>query len=88
MKAKQNATIAVTVYFWTNDIADDPDHVLCKHAWDTGTVRVQANGLHDIAPGRTIAFNHPDNLGEAVQRALAEAGVTLHKSNKYQRKAA
>jgi hypothetical protein len=40
--------IEVTIRFWTNDLAENPDLVVPKHAWSSGVVRITRNPSHGI----------------------------------------
>ena len=73
---KGNKTIAVTVYFFTDDLAEDPAQTTPR-AWAQGQVAVQANGRHGIRSGSQVMFNRMAELAGAVEDALTEAGVTL-----------
>ena len=70
-------TIAVTVRFWTNDIAQDAGMVEPGHCWASGTVYVKQNASHNIGPGEDWVFNSIDDLPNVIGQALAAQGVTV-----------
>ncbi len=74
--AKGNKTIAVTVYFFTDDNPADPAQT-SPEAWAQGQVTVQANGRHGIKSGSEVMFNRMAELPAAVEDALTDAGVAL-----------
>jgi hypothetical protein len=74
--AKDNKTIGVTVYFFTDDNPGDPGQT-SREAWAQGQVAVQANGRHGIKSGSEVMFNRMADLPGAIEDALAGAGVTL-----------
>lgn len=73
---KGNKTIAVTVYFFTDDLTEDPAQTTPR-AWAQGQVAVQANGRHGLKSGSQVMFNRMAELPGAVEDALTDAGVTL-----------
>jgi hypothetical protein len=77
--------IEVKIRFWTNNLADDPDSVLPKHAWSGGVVRVKRNRSHGIEPGRPRPFNSLLEIGAVVGKVLIEHGIVLHASQRMRR---
>jgi len=70
-------TINISLTLWTDGISAEPGGLVEKTAWNFGTVRFKPNELHGISGQRTVPFNKPQDLWDAVERAAAEAGVTL-----------
>jgi hypothetical protein len=77
-KSTDNKTISVTVYFFTDDLADQDGDVIPGHAWAQGQVAVRANATHSIKSGYEVMFNRMADLPAAIEDALIAAGVTLH----------
>jgi hypothetical protein len=50
----ENRMLAVTVRFWTNDIAATKGEIIPKHAWDGGMVSINVgqNSAHGLASGK------------------------------------
>jgi hypothetical protein len=77
-KSTDNKTISVTVYFFTDDLAEQDGDVIPGHAWAQGQVAVRANATHTIKSGHEVMFNRMADLPAAIEDALIAAGVTLH----------
>lgn len=77
--------IEVKVRFWTNDIADNKNEIVPKHAWDKGVVRIAANRSHGTSAGRPIPFNSMLELGRSIERCLVESGIKLHPGKRSRR---
>jgi hypothetical protein len=77
--------IEIKLRFWTNNIAEEEGKVIPKHGWTTGIVRVEANRSHGIESGAPQTFNSLLEIGLAVEKALVEAGVTLHTAKRMRR---
>jgi hypothetical protein len=75
--ARDRRMIALTVKFWTNNIAPG-GRIEPRHAWTSGTVRVDANAAHGIRSGRPVPFNSLLSLPAAIERVLVQHQVTLH----------
>jgi hypothetical protein len=68
--------IELKVTYWTTDL-EEPGQ-----CWDHGKVRVLANDTHEIPSQPAQFFNHPADLQDAIDKALAGAGVTVYPSTK------
>ncbi len=77
-KSIDNKTISVTVYFFTDDLAQQDGAVIPGHAWPQGQVTVRANATHGIKSGHEVMFNRMADLPAAIEDASAGADVTLH----------
>jgi hypothetical protein len=74
--------IEVKVRFWTDALAAQPGHVLPRHAWTAGVVRMARNEVHEIRPGKPIPFNSLLDVGAAIEKALIAHDITLHPSRR------
>lgn len=74
--------IEVSVRFWTNALSRRRGTVKPKHAWTSGSVRVQANKAHGIKASRPRTFNSLLDLGKAVEQTLNDNGIVLHLSKR------
>jgi hypothetical protein len=70
--------IEVKVRFWTNDIAEEDGKVLPKHAWASGTVRIDKNTSHGIGPSGAHLFHSLLDLGSVIEKVLIKQGIQLH----------
>ena len=70
--------IEIKVRFWTNDIADESGHVLPKHAWASGVVRIEPNALHGIKPGKPRPFHSLMDLSAMIEKVLIQHEIVLH----------
>jgi len=79
--------IEVRVRFWTNDLTGDgaKGRIKPKHAWGSGIVRMKRNESHGIVSGKPIPFNSMMEMPAAIERALIEHGVKVHRSRKMKR---
>jgi hypothetical protein len=71
--------IEVKLRFWTNDIAVEKGKVRPRHAWASGVVRMESNPAHGIVPGSPIPFHSLLDVTAAIEKALIEHGITLHR---------
>ena len=76
--------IEVKVRFWTDSIAKE-GHVIPKHAWTSGMVRIDTNKTHGITPKQPKPFNSLLEMNGAIERVLLEHGIMLHPSRKMQK---
>jgi hypothetical protein len=74
--------IEVKLRFWTDEIASGEDHIIPKHAWASGVVRMERNTAHGIVPGKPLPFHSLLDIGSVIEKALIEHGVQLHTSRK------
>lgn len=74
--------IEVKLRFWTNDIAETPGHVVPKHAWTSGVVRVEGNKAHGIVPGQPQPFHSLMDVSAVVEKVLIKQGIVLHPSSR------
>ena len=74
--------IEVRVRFWTDNISDQENTIIPKHAWDGGVVVMDTNKSHGITPGPPRPFNSLLDLTSALAKVLVDHGITLHTSTK------
>ena len=74
--------IEIKVRFWTNDISEEPDSIVPKHAWTAGVVRIQKNESHGIKPLNPLPFHSLLDLGVTIEKVLIKHGIVLHPSDK------
>lgn len=74
--------IEIKLRFWTNDIADTPGHVVPKHAWSSGVVRVEGNEAHGIVPGQPQPFHSLMDVSAVIEKVLIQQGIVLHPSRR------
>ncbi|BBO31719.1 hypothetical protein [Lacipirellula parvula] len=77
--------IEVKLRFWTNDIAEEPGHILPKHAWCAGVVRMEANGSHGITPNNPRPFHTLMDVSSVIEQVLIDHGITLHLGRRAQK---
>jgi hypothetical protein len=77
-------TIEISIRLHTDKIADEPNHIVPKHAWDSGFVTIVANKSHGIKKledkNTTLPFNSLLELGNKIEDLLIMHGITLHAS--------
>ena len=71
-------TIALTVYFFTNDIATEKDNIVPKHAWTSGEVVLKSNPSHGIKTGPKSHFHSLLGLPQAIEEVLIDGKIILH----------
>ena len=72
-------TIEVSLRFWTDDIAETKGRIRPGHCWSAGTVRVPKNDSHGISGQHpSIPFNSLREITSAIDKAMTEAGITIH----------
>ena len=71
-------TIALTVYFFTDEIATEKGKIVPKHAWTSGTVALRSNRSHGIKSGVEHHFDSLLEVGKAIEDALIEGEIILH----------
>ena len=69
-------TIALTIRFWTNEIASE-GKVSPGKCWDSGMARFDMNEAHGITDHEWVPFANLAGLSEAIRRAAERAGVEL-----------
>jgi hypothetical protein len=69
--------IEVRVRFWTDGITLPKGFIIQKHAWASGTVRMQANESHQITTRRALAFGSLMELPGVIERVLIGHGIVL-----------
>jgi hypothetical protein len=74
--------IEVKIRFWTDEIAEAKGHVVAKHAWDSGVVRMERNSAHGITPRKPVPFHSLLDVGRAIEKTLIEHGIHLHPSRR------
>lgn len=80
-KAQQGEKmIEIKVRFWTNDLAAKEGHVIPKHGWTAGAVRMERNDAHGIIPSDPMLFHSLLDLSAVIEKVLTKHGVVLHPS--------
>lgn len=74
--------IEVKVRFWTDGLATAEGHVLPKHAWAAGVVRLASNTTHGIVTENPLPFNSLLDLNAVIEKALIAHDIQLHTSRK------
>ena len=74
--------IEIKLRFWTNDISDEKDSIIPKHAWTSGVVRIASNKSHGIKPLKPEPFHSLLDVGSVIEKVLIKHGIELHKSRK------
>jgi hypothetical protein len=74
--------IEIKVRFWTNDISDEKDSIVPKHAWTSGVVRIERNKSHSIQPSQPVPFHSLLDVGSVIEKVLIDHGIVLHRSRK------
>lgn len=74
--------IEVKIRFWTNNLADEDGHVVPKHAWANGVVRIEGNKSHGIKPGKPQPFHSLLDMGTVIEKVLIEQDIVLHTSRR------
>jgi len=74
--------IEVRVRFWTDDIAENKEEIVPKHAWGSGMINVDRNETHGISPKSGMAFNSMSEIPAVIERCLIENGVKIIASTK------
>lgn len=71
--------IEIKIRFWTNDIANREGHIMPKHAWVSGVVRMERNDSHGINPGNPRPFNSLMDISGVIEKVLIQHEIILHK---------
>ena len=74
--------IEVKLRFWTNGIAERSGHILPKHAWSSGVVRIEPNKAHGIRAGKPQPFHSLMDVSAIVEKVLIQHGIVLHPSSR------
>lgn len=83
VKAKHGEKmIELRVRLWTDQMAEGEGEIVPKHAWGGGTVAIESNPSHGIRSGEHIHFNSMAQLPAAIERALIDSKVVIHKSRR------
>lgn len=69
-------TIALTIRFWTNDIAPK-GKVAPGKCWDSGMVRFKMSSTHGIEDHDWVPFDNFDDLIPQIKKAAKAAGVKI-----------
>lgn len=73
-------TIALQVRLWTDNLGQPKGTIYPRHGWASGQVYVMKNDSHGIRGSQSpVMFNNLNELPAAVERVLAEVGITVHK---------
>ena len=72
---QDNKTIAVTIHFFTDNIAEEKGEVVPKVCWEKGTVSVRANKRHGIPATYAYNFNCKEDIPAAIEKAVREAQI-------------
>ena len=70
--------IEVRVRFWTNDIAKIKGHIMPKNCWAGGMVYTPKNDSHGIRSSGKKPFHSLDEVQDAIEQAMTDAGIKLH----------
>ncbi len=71
--------IAVTVYFWTNNIASVKDNIQPKQCHSAGIAMLRANKSHGIgSSARRYIFRSVEELPNVINEAMEDTGVKMH----------
>jgi hypothetical protein len=80
LKKHGETMITLTVKFFTDHLAKDPNMVRRKHAYTCGAVYMTKNETHGTRSGKTFKFNSMAELPLAMQKCLIAHDITLHPS--------
>lgn len=69
--------IEVTVRFWTDDIADQDGHIIPKHCWSSGVVRVSPNQSHGINGTKPVPFNSLSQIITTIEDLFISHGIKV-----------
>jgi hypothetical protein len=69
--------IEVRVRLWTNNIGKG-GKIIPKHAWGSGTVRLESNPSHGILAGKGMTFHSLLEIPEKIEKVLIREGVRIH----------
>ena len=73
--------IQIKVRLMTNSIAAG-GKIRPKHAWTNGTIGIEQNPTHGIAPSHDIPFNSLLELPTRIEQLLIRESITLHPNRK------
>jgi hypothetical protein len=71
--------IEIRIRFFTN-ITKKSGHVVPKHAWSGGTVRMEKNDTHGIVTRQARRFRSLLDLSTAIEKTLLDHSVVIHPS--------
>ena len=74
--------IEIKVRFWTDKLASEQGHIIPKHAWAGGVVRIKANPAHGISEGKPKVFDSLTEIPALIEETLIEQGIKLRVGNK------
>ena len=77
--------IEISVRFWTNDIAGPDGHILPKHCWDSGIIRMPKNDSHGISNQEAKPFNSLMEITQVIEQALIDADIRVSVGSKSSR---
>ncbi len=80
-----NKTIKLTLAFHTTKIAEEEGHIVPKHAWSNGAIKLRTNSLHGISKTKSVPFNSLMELPAVLEQLLIDEGITLHPSHRTKR---
>ena len=70
--------IEVRVRFYTNNLADE-GYIIPKHGWTNGAVQMDRNDFHKIESGKSFPFNSIMEIPAAIEKALVDQKIALHR---------
>ncbi|MFH1638810.1 MAG: hypothetical protein ABIB93_00600 [Chloroflexota bacterium] len=70
-------TIKLTIYLFTDNIAEKKGNIVKKHAWKRGTVCLQKNESHGIKGTSGKNLNSWKELSTCVDNVLSEQNIIL-----------
>jgi hypothetical protein len=79
---KDNKTIKLSIYFWTNVSGKDDVELPKRTCWDSGFVDIVSNNRHSIRSGTHKNFNNIDELLGAIKDVLKRSSVKVVSSKK------
>jgi len=68
--------IQVVLYFWTDGLATNPNHIRPKLCWDYGVITLPANKSHGIKSVQSH-FSRPSKILTAIEKLFKEQGIKM-----------
>jgi hypothetical protein len=75
--AQGQKMIEVTIRFWTDDLAEQPGHVVPKKCWSSGVVRVSPNQSHGITGKNPVPFNSLSQIVPTIEELFIAHGIKV-----------
>lgn len=83
--SKENKTIKISAYFWTNVEGRDGSGEIempKKVCWDSGFVSIVSNNKHGIRSGTQKSFKNIEDIPNAIRHILKMSGIKAVDSTK------